>query len=306
MGDFVKELNIIDFLGMMLPGAAFILIFSYGIDTTEQASLLFSYFENQDPSASQVILLIIAGYVLGMLIHEIGDLMEKFCWGYLRIDPRAYAAKAVNINGELIKACERAKVLKGQPYCETWKDIVRVGIVLCVALFVSPCLMLVQRNWASFVLIGICVATFLIRRSLDAFVFRSSDPVKEIIAANPNIQTKMVGKGNEKKRIVFDGFHVMMRNLLLSWSLLNICAYEMNRQQFLYAFLCEKLGSGLEIIVLVFLMVLEGMMFVRYYHYSYLKYKYTFENFVEEYPESKSSQEQKNRIVLEVSYKATS
>ena len=30
MGDFIKELNIIDFLGMMLPGSLLILLFSMG------------------------------------------------------------------------------------------------------------------------------------------------------------------------------------------------------------------------------------------------------------------------------------
>lgn len=97
--------------------------------------------------------------------------------------------------------------------------------------------------------------------------------------SNQMIQTKLVNKGNYSKRVVFDGFHVMMRNSLLVIVVLNICQYFGNLHNvfilLMEQFIPSKIGMFLSMNVVVILMIL------RYIHYSYLKYKYSYEDFLE-------------------------
>ena len=95
MGDFIKDLNAIDFLGIMMPGSAFLLLLAYMEDLSagnESASLLYSYFGTTSPSIGQGILLIAFGYFLGMLFHELGDLLEGLSWRCKSLNPQYKAA----------------------------------------------------------------------------------------------------------------------------------------------------------------------------------------------------------------------
>ena len=97
--------------------------------------------------------------------------------------------------------------------------------------------------------------------------------------SNQMIQTKLVNKGNYSKRVVFDGFHVMMRNSLLVIVVLNICQYFGNLHNvfilLMEQFIPSKIGLFVSMNAIVILMIL------RYMHYSYLKYKYSYEDFLE-------------------------
>ena len=90
MGNFVKELTIIDFLGMIVPGSLLVLLFNRDY---ELQSIWSDYFEND--MAANTIILLIAGYLIGMLIHELGDVLEKQIWKTNWFNPRYYAAREV-------------------------------------------------------------------------------------------------------------------------------------------------------------------------------------------------------------------
>ena len=83
MGDFIKELTIIDFLGMIVPGGMLVLLFSKDY---ELQNIWRDYFEND--MVANTIILLIAGYLIGMLIHELGDILEKQIWKMNRLNPR--------------------------------------------------------------------------------------------------------------------------------------------------------------------------------------------------------------------------
>lgn len=70
MGDFIKELTIIDFLGMLVPGS--VVIFILGMDYNIE-NFWNSVFGSESGGAVRVTMLIIMGYISGMIIHEIGD-----------------------------------------------------------------------------------------------------------------------------------------------------------------------------------------------------------------------------------------
>ncbi|MBR5292510.1 MAG: hypothetical protein IKU32_06280 [Clostridia bacterium] len=95
MSDYIKDLNIIDFLGIIVPGSILVLLISG--DNADLLLLWTSYFGADASSLVRSIFLAIAGYLAGMILHEIGDLAEKGVWCFTRLDPKAYAINAVGV-----------------------------------------------------------------------------------------------------------------------------------------------------------------------------------------------------------------
>ena len=88
MGDFIKELNIIDFLGILLPGCFLILILC-------GEPIIISFRESYLSSIGDIsisIIIIVSAYVLGSLLHEICDWIEKIFWKVFFFDPKSYAS----------------------------------------------------------------------------------------------------------------------------------------------------------------------------------------------------------------------
>ena len=72
MGDYIKELTIIDFLGILVPGSFLLLLFS--LDYLVRDIWCF-YFEKG--AVADTVICLIAGYLIGLLRLELGDLVEK-------------------------------------------------------------------------------------------------------------------------------------------------------------------------------------------------------------------------------------
>lgn len=107
MSDYIKELNIVDFLGIIVPGSILVLLLSG--DNANLLLLWTSYFGVDASPIVRGIFLVIAGYLAGMILHEIGDLAEKGVWCFTRLDPKAYAINAVGIDN-LNHATEEANL----------------------------------------------------------------------------------------------------------------------------------------------------------------------------------------------------
>ena len=128
MGDYIKELNIVDFLGITVPGCLLVLLIS-----GDNPSLLLwgQYFGTDAGPGIRGIFLAIAGYVVGMILHEIGDLAENGVWCFTCLDPKAYAIRAVGI-GAVENAVSEARISlkKDEPDC-ILKPWIR-GVLGCV------------------------------------------------------------------------------------------------------------------------------------------------------------------------------
>ena len=104
MKDYFKELNIIDILGIGVPGCLLLLLL--GGDQTAEL-LWMDQFDNH-PLAFGIVLIIV-GSLAGMLIQELGDMIEKGLWLIPCLDPKVYAAYIVNtddLNEEQMKDLE--------------------------------------------------------------------------------------------------------------------------------------------------------------------------------------------------------
>lgn len=117
MSDYIKDLNIVDFLGIIVPGSILVLLLSG--NNADLLLLWTSYFGADASPLVRGVFLAIAGYLAGMILHEIGDLAEKGAWCFPCLDPKAYAINAVGINDldEATKAAELNEEVSSDQRC---------------------------------------------------------------------------------------------------------------------------------------------------------------------------------------------
>ena len=295
MNDFLKELNIIDILGIGVPGCLLVLLL--GGDQT--ASLLWTVQFQGNPLALGI-LLIVAGSIVGMLIQELGDMIEKGLWLIPWLDPKVYAACAVNIDS--IDKTEMDKHKYPVPTGGTAKalklvcGLTALGVVLCASL-VFPVSMwhaahaannTVWMDWPAwlglFPLILTAAAACRYKKVLPQKSQDDQEKIKAICLANPYIQTRLVNHGNASKRTLYDGWRFVMRNLILVFAITNlVCLW---KPLGFYRQIAENMVGvngnmtgnmfGLTFIVSIAI----SLMLVRYFHYAFLRYKYSLEDFI--------------------------
>ena len=231
MTEFFKELNIIDILGIGVPGCLLVLLL--GGDQT--AALLWAD-QFQGNVLAFTALLLVAGSLAGMLIQELGDLIEKGLWLIPWLDPKFYAANAVN-STDLAKVKEKvekhtcAEPGKGKRLLAQCLSAVAALLVVGCAVALLPVAIWTaaaaaddavwfdpKAMWGLWPL-GVMLLAVLLLRPKVSF---KDDAIKTVRNANPYIQTCLVGHGNTSKRTLFDGWRFVMRNLILVLSVTNL------------------------------------------------------------------------------------
>ena len=302
MKDYFKELNIIDILGIGVPGCLLLLLL--GGDQTAEL-LWMDQFDNH-PLALGIVLIIV-GSLAGMLIQELGDMIEKGLWLIPCLDPKVYAAYIVNtddLKAEQMKDLEAHATAIPEGDAAKAMSIVSLlatgAVILCAAVLFPWAMKhaaLPAHPDARVSLLPIlglsplavtAVAVLLLRTRLpDPETEANAELWKRINtlrSANPYIQTRLVNHGNTSKRTLFDGWRFVMRNLILVLAMTNLIS--LWKPLDLYRRVAqEMIGPGgnmsLDLLFLTLLVSCAvSLMLVRYYHYAYLRYKYSLENFM--------------------------
>ena len=293
MKDFFKELNIIDILGIGVPGCLLVLLL--GGDQT--AALLWAD-QFQGNVLAFAALLLVAGSLAGMLIQELGDLIEKGLWLIPWLDPKFYAANAVN-STDLTKVKDKVEkhtcAEPGKGKCLLAQCLSAVAALLVVGCAVALLPVAIwtaaaaaddavwfdpKAMWGLWPLGVMLLAALLLRPKVDF----TDAAIKTVRNANPYIQTCLVGHGNTSKRTLFDGWRFVMRNLILVLSVTNLVS--LWKPVDLYCRVAHMLvGKGGDMTGHLFWLIVAtacvvGLMLVRYYHYAYLRYKYSLENYI--------------------------
>lgn len=293
MTEFFKELNIIDILGIGVPGCLLVLLL--GGDQT--AALLWAD-QFQGNVLAFAVLLLVAGSLAGMLIQELGDLIEKGLWLIPCLDPKFYAANAVN-STDLTKVKEKVeKHTCAEP--GKWERLLAQSFSAVAALLVVGCAVALlpvaiwtaaaaaddavwfdpKAMWGLWPLAAMLMTVLLLRPKV-AF---KDDAIKTVRNANPYIQTCLVGHGNTSKRTLFDGWRFVMRNLILVLAVTNLVSLwkPLDLYRKIAVMMVSDNGSmtGNLFLVTFLASCVICLMLVRYYHYAYLRYKYSLENFM--------------------------
>ena len=288
MGDFIKELNIIDFLGIAIPGAFLVLMLS---GETPAHFFLSSYLGEEYSEATKVIVLLILGYIVGGLIHEAGDLAEKLLWSCSLTDPKTYAIWKVG--PEQLKHTLNLDGYSAPSF--SIRNVIKLFVgMLCFSLYFifsidigancsDPSTILAIEPG---ILILIVFIVSLIMTWGYGYFSRvdTREAVELIRARNAFIQTTAAKQEKYSKCVLFDGFRVVMRNLMIAIAVINFSSHFVElpvRADVIK--LVENSVLKKSIIVLIIVMSL------RYFHYSYLKYKYAYELFLDVSLEKKLS-----------------
>lgn len=285
MGNFIKELTIIDFLGILVPGSFLLLLFNQDYHIRD---IWCGYFGNG--SAADTVIFLVVGYLVGMLIHELGDLLEKLIWASPWLNPRYYAAKKVYSsmkNGAYKPIASLSMLQIPETPAGSYEDKIfwqfllscaGASAILMLVLF-FPVLLISDKN---VVVVTICtVLGFALLPIVAIAIHVTKDGGEgteiEFVKVNAAIQVRVFGKVSAAKRQIFDGFYCIMRNLLLAVGIANTYALlqadSLNFPQKAMAFYGN---TGL----LILYYIVCALMIIRCCHYAYLKYKYAYEDYL--------------------------
>ena len=296
MKDFFKELNIIDILGIGIPGCLLVLLL--GGDQTAEL-LWMEQFQNH-PLAFGIVLIAI-GSIVGMLIQELGDMIEKGLWLITWLDPKVYAACAVNI--ESIDKSEMDNHKYPVPTGNTATVLKRVCgitaflVVLCASVVFPFSMWHAARatnntawiDWPAWLgLIPLIVTAAVAYRYTKVFSGKTQDEkekIESIRLANPYIQTRLVDHGNTSKRTLYDGWRFVMRNLILVFAISNlVCLWKPLDfyRQVAVNMVAANGSMTFDLFLLTSIISIAlALMLVRYFHYAFLRYKYSLEDYME-------------------------
>lgn len=335
MGDFTKELNIIDFLGIGIPGCALVLLIMGG-----QVEILLwaNFFGTECSELTRAIILIILGYIVGMLIHEIGDVIEKILWRIIWLDPKTYAAYVVGLDDltETLKSAQKdtpamdygkENLLSiihtkwtSNPKRTKWTQYIFAALMAFLSLFIIS---FILYNFILFFVnalesisktldptyaqnlstifsitnykmilypVGLIITILLGVAFL--VLYKHTAKIQHVRLQNPYIQTSVAGYGNSSKRVLFDGFRVTMRNFLITIMIINL--YSTWKPISAYQIICKALALPADnaqqdssVVIQCFFAVIL-LIIIRYFHYSYLKYKYSYEDYLKKHIEKQN------------------
>lgn len=324
MKDFFKELNIIDILGIGVPGCLLVLL--WGGDQT--AKLLWMEQFELHPLAFGVVLTVV-GSLAGMLLQELGDMIEKGLWMIPWMDPKVYAAVAVKLDDNAVEELRNHKspsLNEKTARCfQILASVATLALIGVAAGLLPGALWNAQHvtndgvyvtgcAWLGLLPLVIPVVCMLrcimilpkINKQAEKNT-KAEDPAEPteeekawknlmtIRQANPYIQTVLVGHGNTSKRTLYDGWRFVMRNLILVLALSNLVC--MWKPLDLYCHVAKAMTPAdgnmtCNLFWLTFIAsVAISLMLIRYYHYAFLRYKYSLEDYIQlrqERPTNKS------------------
>lgn len=89
MSDFIKEFNMIDFMGMIFPGSVTVLLFGAETGLWYKMEKLWGAAPEM---VAKLVFIIVIGYFAGMLLHEVGDILEHLTGWNTPLNSRGWAA----------------------------------------------------------------------------------------------------------------------------------------------------------------------------------------------------------------------
>ena len=291
MGDYIKDLTIIDYLGIAVPGCILVLMIS---GNNEELYFWGNYFGPDASAFVKCVFLLISGYLAGMLLHEIGDVLEKGVWSISVLDPKAYAASVVGAE-KIFQAARKVGMDISEEGAPPLKCIGGVLGSLTVLFFATTGMCLVMdmvsgevnigrcAYISTILLLGVCIGLCAILGYRLKKKMRSNENIVRVRQLNSKIQTYISYYVKNGKLSIFDSFRHVMRNTIICIAVVNV--YSLWRPVDLYVGIGTALASegNAEINVLwvsLWFSAFIYVAFIRYCHYAFLRYKYGFEYFI--------------------------
>lgn len=287
MKDFIKDFTVIDILGIMPAGVILILLLSPDIAFS---SWLDDYFSTPVSEAILIVFLITAGYILGLLIHDVGDIIESFLFGVWYFSPLYYAARVTGIEESNSDEKESGDNSGENAIFTNFRRVLLSNFALFGLLYFLLLPLTTGHQLLPTVLelafsVAFPIATMFISCIIRKDTWPPEAKDARVIARtrilfvhfiwlrkfSSSILSERGGASNEKKLLLFDSFHILARNLIIALALYNL--YAMSTGSKTAAF--NSCSGNVRMLTAYFALIF--LLAYRSFRYSYLKYKYLFE-----------------------------
>ncbi len=293
MKDLIKEFSMLDLLGMIFPGSVLMVL----ICAECGAWPMIEHFVGSGMmSGVKTVVILFGGYALGMLLHDIGDMVERMLWQIPVFNPKV-AVLLYNRDASLFRFApfqpEEARAHRG--FSGRFQLIVGVSppyafmsaLRLAFLFYIEWNLHITMQSF--FLTAGAVTAIFIILTLAGKLFwedqYKNTDllPYQEIVGKSEQVfsqkQTeykfKTSGKtdGAASKVNLFDGFRAMARNLLVGVFIAYIWAHFSSG--IFYQLFFTVFSSMFAAVCFYFVLLL---LLIRYWRYSFLQYKYIYED----------------------------
>lgn len=276
----LKKIHMIDILGMLLPGGLLLLMLESDLHILNH--LRTALWIEADKLLWLVVFLCLS-YFAGMLLHEMGSVIEKILWKNPLLNPRVYVAAATGLMDKYPDRVEEKK-LSLRSF-----SLVALRLLCTLALAVTVVVIALgyrKKLWeeiftGSFIVFLIALVTqwkcFVDKRFLDK---ESRERMRAIIRDEGKIQKNSgTNEENARKLGLFSGYYSMLRSILMVLVVLQIFVYLQPIQNVAgtgswLGALDSTISESRALLFWRYLVVL--FIVLRYWHYSCSRFLYVY------------------------------
>ena len=278
----IKKINMIDILGMMCPGGLMLLLMESDIHLLAHLKTALNI---QEDKVLWGIVVLGMSYVMGMILHEAGSVIEKILWTNPMMNPRSYAAVSTNMLEHYEEQVDTTKDTMLSTVRSLVVGIVAIGIMLASLWIVLGC----ERNKRIlFIAAAVLAIAALYQGKLCCAVLKLDKAQKNCIRhmiSNEKIIMHEMGTTEEnwRKFGLFCGYHALFRSLLVMVLILQIAANltpDTNPGSgavWLLA-LDQNIRSKSVYVFLRYAIVLVAVL--RYWHYACTRFTYAYNGYL--------------------------
>lgn len=309
MEQIIKKINMIDILGMLLPGGLMLLLLEMDF---EVLGIMGKYFGFESGNLMWTAIFLCASYFLGMLLHELGSVIEKLMWRNPLLNPRVYAAISTGLlynYGDKVEAVQKTvelktgesilqenddqassgrknknkgKKIKGNKGRYIWR-IVSSFSVLPVIWFALGETVWWGRAGILLVLFCSCVAlhwqyTKILWKTANVKLYR--ERMHQIVKDERVIQKESItSEENSRKYGLFCGYYSLMRSVLVLMAILQIYVIIQARSSGSHLVTFYEMVKGFPAYPYLRYVVVTALA-LRYWHYACAKFTYTYNGYI--------------------------
>lgn len=281
----LKKINMIDILGMLLPGGLMLLLVESDIHMLNHLRTALGI---EADKLLWAIVFLCLSYFVGMLLHEIGSIVEKILWTNPFLNPRVYVAAATGLMDIYQDKVEEQK--------KTWYRVIsgllRLSCTFILAVTVVVIALGFRKKLWEEILVGslvvILVALVTQRKRFFDKRFRdkeSRERMRAIIRDEGKIRKKSgTNDENARKLGLFSGYYSLLRSVLMVLVVLQIFVYLQPTanvggiRPWLWV-LDNTIIENRSFRFLRYLIVL--FVVLRYWHYSCSRFLYIYRGYIE-------------------------
>lgn len=294
MEHLIKKINMIDILGMLLPGGLMLLLLEQDINWMRDLS---NYLGIKAGDLLIAMIFLCGSYAVGMLLHEMGSAVEKLMWKNPFFNPSIWAAvntglaDRYNKDGTLQDPKENTygKTTETKANNSVFRNCFNTVPALLTGVVVFGIFPLGVRLWSLGIYIVFVIGLVLVctwrhgeNAKLVLLAYKNETTIARLEWIENNRATieeeSYISEEHGRKRGLFNGYYSMARSLIMMMALLQCYACLQSNKESSFMMLVGKINENPAYIFLW--MTVAVLLMSRYWHYACTRFSYTYNGFI--------------------------